>query len=214
MNHLTYKQAVRKFGGVEKLRHKLRRIENALVGVKIFAEHQFNEEEPDDTMQDWLNIIFEYDRTDEGQAAFEKAEDDVETTLYKRGLCLVYECNGDGDGIIMSYRVKSTETETKYPMNEGSSTYYICMEEWLYPTESGRDFVEEYDTYEEALAKAKECCDSELYNFASATGCDPTRPEAFINKDGMKQGVCITCKDGLEEWWYAVKIIPVDHGLT
>ena len=107
MNHTTYKAAIRKCGGVKKLRSELKKIEDALKGVKIFAEHQFNEEEPEDMMQDWLNILFEYDRTDEGNAAFVKAEDDVENLMYKNGLYLIYECNGDGDGIIMSYRVKS-----------------------------------------------------------------------------------------------------------
>ena len=107
MNHLTYKAAIRKCGGVKKLRSELDGIENALKGVKIFACHQFNEEEPEDLTQDWLNIIFEYDRTDEGHGSFVKAEDDVETLMYKKGLYIIYECNGDGYGIIMSYRVKS-----------------------------------------------------------------------------------------------------------
>jgi hypothetical protein len=107
MNHTTYKAATRKCGGVKKLRSELKEIESALKGVKIFAEHHFNEEEPEDMAQDWLNILFEYRGTDEGHAAFEKAENDVGNLLHKDGLYLVYECNGDGDGIIMSYRVKS-----------------------------------------------------------------------------------------------------------
>ena len=95
------------------------------------------------------------------------------------------------------------------------TTYYILVEEWLYPTESGRDVCDgSYDSYGAALAGAKEFCEDEMYNFAYATKCDPTHPEAFINRDGSKQGVCITCVNGLDEWWYAVKIIPVEHGLT
>lgn len=92
--------------------------------------------------------------------------------------------------------------------------YYILVEEWLYPTESGREVHDDYDSYEAALAKAKEFCEDEMYNFLHATGCDPTHPEAFINRDGSKQGVCITCLNGLDRWWYAVKIIPVEHGLN
>ena len=107
MNHLTYKQSIRKFGGIRKMRSELDSIEKKLDGVKIFAEHQFNEEEPDDLRQDWLNIIFEYDRSDKGYGSFAKAKDDVESALYRKGLYLVYECNGDGDGILMSYRVKT-----------------------------------------------------------------------------------------------------------
>jgi hypothetical protein len=105
-NHFTYKQSVRKFGGIKKLRSELKEIENALKGVKIFAEHQFNEEEPEDMTQDWLNIIIEYKPVVYGN--FNKALDDVIAALYKVGLFLCYECNGDGNGtIIMSYRVKS-----------------------------------------------------------------------------------------------------------
>lgn len=106
MNHTTYKAAIRKCGGVKKLRSEFKKIENALKGVKIFACHQFNEEEPEDMTQDWLNIIIEYNPVVYGN--FSKALDDVIAALYKVGLFLCYECNGDGnETIIMSYRVKS-----------------------------------------------------------------------------------------------------------
>lgn len=95
----------------------------------------------------------------------------------------------------------------------GSPDYYIVSEEWLYPTESGRDLVGDFDTYEDALLAAKQKCEEEVYNFMDATKCDPTRPEAFISPDGSSQGVCITCANGLDDWWYAAKIIPVRHGL-
>lgn len=94
-----------------------------------------------------------------------------------------------------------------------SPDYYIVSEEWLYPTESGREIAGDFDTYEEALRQAREMCKDEMFNFADATGCDPSNPEAFISRDGTQQGVMIADSKGLEEWWYAVKIIPVRHGL-
>lgn len=94
-----------------------------------------------------------------------------------------------------------------------SPDYYIVSEEWLYPTESGRDLVDDFDTYEDALLAAKKKCEEEMYNFLHATGCDPTHPEAFTDRDGSKQGVCITCLNGIDDWWYAAKIIYVRHGL-
>ena len=92
-------------------------------------------------------------------------------------------------------------------------TYYTCMEEWCYPAESGREYIGDFDTLEEALREAGERCRTEVYNFARKTGCDPTPPEAFISGDGTKQGVCMTCKNGLDKWWHAVKVYRMEHGL-
>ena len=91
------------------------------------------------------------------------------------------------------------------------SRYYIVVEEWLYPTEGGRDYIEDYDTFVEARAKALELVKSELHNFASATGCEPSAPDE-VQEDGRTAGIIITDKSGFEDWWYAVKIIPVAHG--
>lgn len=90
--------------------------------------------------------------------------------------------------------------------------YYILMEEWLYPTESGREYVCDYDNIEDAIRYARKACMAENYNFAHACGCDPSSPDETVNKDGNTIGVIITDKKGLEDWWYAIKIIPVEHG--
>jgi hypothetical protein len=107
-NHFTYKQSVRKFGGIKKMRSEFDAIAKKN-GIEIFVEHQFNEEEPEDENQDWANILFYYHAESKAaHAGFVKAKDDVESALYRKGLYLVYECNGDGDNrIVMSYRVKS-----------------------------------------------------------------------------------------------------------
>ena len=43
--------------------------------------------------------------------------------------------------------------------------YFIVTQEWLYPTESGRDLVGDFDTLEEALEVAKELYEEERDNF-------------------------------------------------
>lgn len=91
--------------------------------------------------------------------------------------------------------------------------YYVAVEEWLYPTESGREIAGDFDTYEEALRRAGRLCKDEMFNFADATGCDPSNPTEFVSPDGTQRGVMIADSKGLEEWWYAVKIVPVRHGL-
>ena len=48
--------------------------------------------------------------------------------------------------------------------------YYIVVNEWNYPTESGRDFVGDYDTREEAEAEVTIQGDKELENFQEVTG--------------------------------------------
>ena len=89
--------------------------------------------------------------------------------------------------------------------------YYVLVEEWLYPTESGRDFVEDCDTIEEAVEIATEKCVEEVYNFAHNCKCDPTTPST-VEEGGKAVGVIITDKNGMEDWWYAVKIVEVEHG--
>ena len=89
--------------------------------------------------------------------------------------------------------------------------YYILVEEWLYPTESGRDFVNDYDTIEEAEEAALDACGCEKYNFSYACKCDPTTP-SLVKENGKTIGAIITDKNGTEDWWYAVKIVEVEHG--
>ena len=88
-------------------------------------------------------------------------------------------------------------------MNE---KYYIVVTEWLYPTESGRDVITDFDTKEEALVKCFELCDDELDNYAQACGIDYLPPEQY------KDGVIITAKNGLDEWFFNAKIVEVKFG--
>lgn len=89
--------------------------------------------------------------------------------------------------------------------------YFAVFEEWLYPTESGHDFMQEFDTFDEAAEYAKKLCDEERMNFSSATGCDPL-PTELLYVDGEPERYLITAKDGLEEWWYSARIIKINYG--
>lgn len=48
--------------------------------------------------------------------------------------------------------------------------YYILINEWNYPTESGREFIGDFDDIEDAEYHAKDECDRELDNFQNACG--------------------------------------------
>lgn len=94
-------------------------------------------------------------------------------------------------------------------MNEDNA-YYIVVTEWLYPTESGRDLYDDYDTYEEALEVARQIVEDERRdNWSEATNTDPYT----IDFSRDSNGYIITAKNGLEEWWFQAKIIKVNYGL-
>lgn len=93
--------------------------------------------------------------------------------------------------------------------------YYIVVEEWNYPTESGRELVGDYDTMAQALNAAKRKCEVEKFCYSEATGCDPLVGEVCVAENGnmRKRGYCITDKKGVEDFWYHAKIIEVFHGI-
>lgn len=94
--------------------------------------------------------------------------------------------------------------------NNMDSKYYIVVAEWLYPTESGRDVIIDADTKDEALVRCFELCDDELDNYGQVCG-DYLAPEQYKDKDG-NEGVVITSKNGLDDWYFKVKIIEVKFG--
>lgn len=95
--------------------------------------------------------------------------------------------------------------------------YYALMEEWLYPTESGREPVDvTFESYGEALDYADSMCEKEMANFRAACRYEPTHPDHYFPKDQLDRdpaGSVITVKNGLEEWWYGVRVIPLTYGL-
>jgi len=105
--------------------------------------------------------------------------------------------------------------------------YCIVVEEWLYPTESGRNVIGDYgrviggssedgDETSLALEKARELAEAEEQNFEKACGVDCLPATQYNNKNGYdanmsvdETGYLITSKNGLDDWYYAVRIIPV-----
>lgn len=88
--------------------------------------------------------------------------------------------------------------------------YFVLVEEWLMPLESGRSvFDVTYDTLEEALDAAREYLEGEWENFFDGTGAKPTRPEKY--GDLM---YIITPGEGQDDGWYdCIKIVPMTYGV-
>ena len=91
--------------------------------------------------------------------------------------------------------------------------YFLVVQEWLYPTESGRDVESDtYDTKEEALEVCADLVRTEKSNFSDACKCDPS-PANAVTKDGKTAGFVITDKNGMEDWWFCAKVVEVEYGL-
>ena len=90
--------AIKRIGGLRKAKSFAKTVADKY-GVKIDICRHGNEEEPGDN---FLNVLFEY----ENYRKFCVAYDKMEEWLNAYGLHLTYECCGDGDGIIESYRIR------------------------------------------------------------------------------------------------------------
>ena len=90
--------AIKRIGGLRKAKSFAKAIADKY-GVKIDICRHVNEEEPGDNFR---NVLFEY----ENYRKFCVAYDKMEEWLNAYGLHLTYECCGDGDGIIESYRIR------------------------------------------------------------------------------------------------------------
>lgn len=89
--------------------------------------------------------------------------------------------------------------------------YYLVVTEWRYPTESGYDVCNDtFDTKQEAVRECLAVCHSEMSNFSAF--CDPLPVAPCSDAEGNVLGAIITAKNGLDEWWFAAKVIPVDYG--
>ena len=93
-------------------------------------------------------------------------------------------------------------------MNKNNK-YYVVVTEWLYPTESGREAMSDWNTFEEALNECHTLVLDEVYNYSEATNCDPTQ----ISLNSNQNGYLITDSKGLEDWWFQAKIIEVEYGI-
>lgn len=94
--------------------------------------------------------------------------------------------------------------------------YYLVVTEWLYPTESGHD-VEPltFDTRDEAIQECRTVCDTELVaNYRDVCG-DAMYPGLLRDKPSDEpKGYIILPKNGLDEWFFAAKIVEVSAERT
>ena len=82
--------------------------------------------------------------------------------------------------------------------------YYLVIEEWNYPSESGREpSLNTYDSKEEALKVCRDMAESEVANFRTATGAD-TLPVGWCH-----DGAILTTKTGLDPYYYYARIVQV-----
>lgn len=87
--------------------------------------------------------------------------------------------------------------------------YYVMVEEWNYPTESGVNVFEAtymVDELKNALTVARLKCEVERDNFFENTKLDAT-PLNLIDEG---KGYIITDKNGLEDFYYAVRLVEMN----
>ena len=90
-----------------------------------------------------------------------------------------------------------------------ANKYYVVVIEWNYPTETGRDIVADFDSRDEAMAKAFETARDELDNFKQVAG-DALSPEECEGSNGDVGGVIITPKNGLDEWFFIARVLEIE----
>lgn len=89
--------------------------------------------------------------------------------------------------------------------------YFILVEEWLIPTESGRVVMEDtYDTLEGAMEAAREHLEREMMNFSLATGYKSSPPSKYGDLMYVIDNI-----EGQEEtdWYDCVKVVPIPYGV-
>ena len=88
--------------------------------------------------------------------------------------------------------------------------YFVLVEEWLTPTESGREVINTtYDTLDEALVAAREHLEKERESFSSAIRLKATNPE----KCGELSYVMTPGEGQDDEWYDCVKVVPIAYDL-
>ena len=82
--------------------------------------------------------------------------------------------------------------------------YYLVVEEWNYPTESGREPSQlTYDGLDEAISACRELAEAERGNFTAVTGLDCLPPET------CDTGYILTTRMGLDPFYYLARVVPV-----
>lgn len=109
--------------------------------------------------------------------------------------------------------IKDARAKLPPPMEQDASDdtswnpddpYYLVVEEWNYPTESGRDpSLLTYDSRDEAMSACHEMVEAERDNFIAATGMDCLPPEQ------CDTGFILTTRMGLDPYYYLARVVPV-----
>lgn len=90
--------------------------------------------------------------------------------------------------------------------------YFVLVEEWLVPTESGREVLPDtYDTLDDAQKAAIEHLENVAKDFSYAINMKMSAPSIY-NPGGL---MCmIDPAEGHDEEWYdCVKIVPIPYGI-
>ena len=82
--------------------------------------------------------------------------------------------------------------------------YFLVVEEWNYPTESGQDPDQVvYYSLDEALDACEVMARAEMHNFSDVTELDCLPPAR------CDDGFILTTKMGLDPFYYFVRVVPV-----
>jgi hypothetical protein len=99
--------------------------------------------------------------------------------------------------------------------------YYVVVQEWLYPTETGIEKPEPLaalasctDDIAAAREEARGLAETAAASFAQGAGTDPTPVEELADRYPDEAAVfLVTAKNGLDEWWFAAKVVKVTFGV-
>ena len=90
------------------------------------------------------------------------------------------------------------------------SKYYIVVDEWNYPNESGHNIIDDFDTEKDAMECAFNSINFESVNFKNNCGdALPINEVKPFGKDEYR-GYIITPKNCSDPYFYFVKVIEVN----
>lgn len=86
--------------------------------------------------------------------------------------------------------------------------YYIVVEEWLYPAESGREVhADTFDSEEDAIRECEAKRAAETANFSENCRCEAVAACAAHGQDMM---CVLTPRECDDPWYYAARVLRVD----
>lgn len=90
------------------------------------------------------------------------------------------------------------------------NSYYLVVEEWNYPTESGRNILDDFDTESDAMDCALKSANFEKQNFVDNCGDARNIEEMIQLYDNEYPGYIITPKNCSDPFFYVTKVIEVN----